>query len=163
MSRVFDIHAADEIDRLIALAVSMSCVGRVELLRAVRAGVISLVELERDAALPVRAMQKLRRPVLLLVGDDDYASTGPAGWATTRRLSYWAKGAMVNATGADVPSYRAAISMALTYRRFVLIETDTAHAEEWANALVARRIQCIGLLPGDGVAHPLPLDRRDVQ
>ncbi len=163
MSNLFEIRAAGDIDRLIALAASMNLVGRVELLRAVRAGVISLVEPERDGEFPLRGMAKLTSPVLALIGDDDYAATGPTGWAATRRLLYWAKGGLVHATGADVPSYQAAIRTALAYRRFVLIETDTVHAAEWANVLVAHRIPCIALMPSDGAAHPVPLERDAVQ
>jgi hypothetical protein len=69
-----------------------------------------------------------------------------------------ARGAMVHATGADVPTYRLAIGMALVHRRFLLIETDSAHAHDWGEALHKRRIPALGLVPPDGV-HPLPFDR----
>lgn len=54
----------------------------------------------------------------------------------------------------DVPSYRAAIGMALLARRFLLIETDSAHAREWGNALLVQGIPFLGLLPSEGV-HPV--------
>src|ERR1700733_13015597 len=94
----------EQIDRLIAHAATMNLVGRVELLRAVRDGSINLVEIERRADAPMRAIENSPRPVVIVLGDDDYRSTGPSGWAGWRRLSYWARCAMVHATGADIPS-----------------------------------------------------------
>jgi hypothetical protein len=159
----FEIRAPDEIDRLIALTANMNLVGRIELLRAIRAGVLNMVELDREGKLPVRAMEKSARPVLVLIGDDDYAATGPTGWAATRRLLYWAKAGLVHATAADAASYRMAMRMTSAHRRVALIETDTAHAAQWSTALVARRIPCIELMPGDGGTHPIPLARNALQ
>jgi hypothetical protein len=48
------------------------------------------------------------------------------------------------------------------HRRFLLIETDSAHAHDWGEALHKRRIPALGLVPPDGV-HPLPLDRATMQ
>jgi hypothetical protein len=148
----------DQIDRLIAAAASMNLPGRVELLRAVRIGSINLVDIDRLAAAPMKALEQSPRPVLVVVGDDDYASTGPSGWASWQRLSYWARVAMVHATGADVPSYHLAIAMAVLHRRMILIETDSAHAHDWGVVLQRRNIPAIGLLPPNGV-HPVVPDR----
>jgi hypothetical protein len=152
----------DQIDRLIAACASLGLVGRVELLRSVRAGKIALVEPDRDAVVPLRLLERATRPLVALVGDDDYASTGPTAWPATRRLFRWARGAMIHATGADVPSYQMAIGMALLARRFLLVETDTAHAREWGEALLARRIPFITLRPPEGV-HPVAPPRSAMQ
>ena len=85
-----EIGAPDQIDRLIAHAATLNLPGRVELLRAVRAGAINLVEIERKAPAPMRLIERSPRPVVMLLGDDDYAATGPAGWVAWQRLSYWA-------------------------------------------------------------------------
>jgi len=158
-----EIREPDAIDRLIALAATMNLVGRVELLRAVKDGIIALVELTREAALPSAALEKISRPTLLLVGDDDYASTGPGGWAAASRLHYWARGGMVHATGADVFSYRSVIFATLMARRYALVETDTAHAEVWGTYLSRRIPGIVVLTPADGAQHPLPLARSAVQ
>jgi hypothetical protein len=50
--------------------------------------------------------------LIAIVGDDDYQSSGPAEWPATRRLFRWARGAMIHATGADVPTYQMAIGCA---------------------------------------------------
>jgi hypothetical protein len=152
----------EQLDRLIAHAAALELVGRVELFRAVRVGVINLIEVGREASAPVRAMEQSPRPVVLLFGDDDYASTGPSGWAAWQRVSYWARAAMVHATSADVASYQMAIGMALLQARFLLIETDSAHAHEWAEALHRRRIPALGLLPPEGI-HPVTPRREAMQ
>lgn len=156
------ITSPDQIDHLIARATTLNLPGRAELLRAVRSGGIYLVEVARDAPAPMRLIERSPRPVVLLFGDDDYASTGPTGWAAWQRASYWARGAMIHATGADVPSYRMAIGLALMTQRFLLIETDSAHAHDWGAVLYRRNIPAIGLLPPDG-QHPLPLRREAMQ
>ena len=69
---------------------------------------------------------------------------------------------MIHATGADVPSYQMAIGMALLARRFLLIETDTAHLREWGEALLARRVPFISLCPPEGV-HPIAPPRSTMQ
>jgi hypothetical protein len=154
---ICQVTKAAEIDRLIVHASTLNLPGRVELLRAVREGAFNLVEVARDGAAPMRAIERSQRPVMVVLGDDDYAATGPSGWAAWQRLSYWARGAMVHATGADVPTYRMAIGLALVTQRFLLIETDSVHAHDWENVLHRRGIPAIGLLPPDG-AHPLPIE-----
>jgi hypothetical protein len=151
---VFQITDAVALNRLIAAASSIGFVGRVELLRAVRNREIALLELDRTADVPSRVLREATRPLIALLGDDDYANTGPSGWAAVLRLSRWARAAMIHATGADVPSYRAAIRMALLVRLFLLIETDSAHAQEWGNALLAWGVPFLGLVPSEG-AHPI--------
>lgn len=159
----FQVTQRDQFDRLIAHAATMGFPGAVELLRSARAGEIDLVQIERAAAAPIRLMEKSTRPVVCVIGDDDDASTGPAGWHATRRLLWWAKAAMVHATGADAESYQVAIAMALASRRFLLIETDTAHMREWGDVLLKRRIPFLGLRPADGGVHPIPPDRAAMQ
>ena len=108
------------------LCSTLGQVGRVELLRAVRRGAISLIECPRSGIPPRRALEDQRRPVLVLLGDDDYAATGPAGWAAMPRLLRWARGALVHGTGTDVPTYQAAVAGTLATGRFVLVETSAA-------------------------------------
>jgi hypothetical protein len=161
MTRDPDFHQIgkpDQIDRLIAAAASMNLPGRVELLRAVRDGSINFIEIGRQAAAPMRTIEQSLRPVVMLLGDDDYRSTGPSGWAAWQRLSYWARGAMVHATGGDAPSYRMAIGMALVTQRFLLIETASAHAHDWGRALHRRNIPALGLVPPSG-SHPVMPNR----
>ncbi|WP_428487218.1 hypothetical protein [Rhodopila sp.] len=156
------ISKPSDIDKLIAEMARLEKPHRVELLRSVRQHETNLVELGRTADAPTRELERSLRPTIVLLGDDDYSTTGPIGWTAFRRLGYWARGAMVHATGGDVASYRLAIELALTKQRFLLIETSSAHAHEWGAALHKRNIPAIGLLPPAGV-HPLPMARSEMQ
>lgn len=150
----YEIRHPEQIDRLITHASMMNLPGRVELLRAARDGLVNLIDIDRDCAAPMKLLEASSRPVVVVIGDDDYRSTGPAGWAAWQRLSYWARGAMVHATGGDAASYRLAVVMAEMQRRFLLIETSSGRAHDWGGALHRRNIQTIGLLSPDG-AHPV--------
>src|ERR1039457_7103920 len=101
-----EIGKPDQIDRLIATFAALGLVGSVELLRAVRRCEINLVEPARDAVVPLRLLERSTRPLIVVLGDDDYCSTGPTAWPATRRLFRWARGALIDATGADAPSYQ---------------------------------------------------------
>ena len=159
---VFQIGKPAEIDRLIAAYSDFGLIGRVELMRAVRGGLIGVIEPPREAVVPLRVLEQSTRPQIAIIGDDDYCSTGPTDWPATRRLFRWAKGAMIHATGADAPTYKMAIGMALSYRQFLLIETDTAHMQKWGEALLALKIPFVCLKPTDGV-HPRPIEREAIQ
>lgn len=112
--------------------------------------------------MPGWVLKNTARPLVVLLGDDDYATTGPTGWAAMPGFLRWASGALVHATGGDVPSYQMAIGLALVRPRFLLVETDSVHAEEWGAVLCRRRIPCIGFVPPSGV-HPIPLSRKTIQ
>jgi len=149
-------HIADVavIVRLIAIASGAGFVGRAEPLRAVCRREIALIEPERTASVTREMFGRLNGPVVALLADDDYVSTGPTGWAALPGLLRWSTAAMIRATGGDVASYRPAIGMAILARRFLLIETDSAHMREWADVLSAPRVPFIGLQPSVG-AHPV--------
>jgi hypothetical protein len=156
------ITKGDDIDRLISTAAAMELPGRVELLRAVRRGEITLLEVDRQGMPPGRVLKASTRPAIAIIGDDDYASTGPCGWAAARRFQYWARAGMVHGTGADVPSYRIAVDMALVAWRFLLVETDSAHLDEWGSALRKHGVPFLGLRPPNG-SHPVAPDRSTLQ
>jgi hypothetical protein len=123
---------------------------------------VTLLEVDRQGMPPSRVLKASARTLLAVIGDDDYRSTGPTGWAATRRLLYWARGGMIHATGADVPSYRTAIGMALVTWRFLLVETDSAHMDEWGGALRKHGVPFLGLRPPKG-SHPVAPDRSTLQ
>lgn len=159
---IANITAGSDIDRLIAAASGLGLDHRVALLRSVRAGELQVIEPSRDGIVPLRMLDEPPRPTIVLLGDDDYCSTGPDGWPTWRRVLRWAAGALIHASGADVPSYQCAIGMALQCRRFLLIETSTARAETWSMPLLARRVPHVCLMPRDGV-HPVMPTRETMQ
>ncbi len=103
--------------------------------RAARDGLIHLVAPGRDATIPKRILDETRRPVVVLIGDDGHASTGPEGWRCAKRLRYWARGGIVHAAGGEPQCYALAVAGALALQRFVLVETDSAHEAAWTHLL----------------------------
>jgi hypothetical protein len=111
----------------------------------------------------MKMLKRSPRPVLVLVGDDDYATTGPAGWSATAMLLRWATSAVVHGTGGDIATYRMAADIAAANGRFLLIETSSAHVSTWRAALQAAGVPHLSLVPPSGGCHPLPLDRNAVR
>lgn len=100
------------------------------------------------------------RPTVVVVGDDDYCSTGPKGWSGTPALVQWAAAAVIHAAGSSAESYSEAAKAARLRSRTVLIETDTAHAKDWA--LAFRDRPCLLVLPKSG-PHPIVPRQEDLQ
>ncbi len=158
------ISQPNELDQLIAHAVAMGFPHQAEIYREVRRGRLAAMQLDRKAVAPMGTLKRAPLPCLVVLGDDDYASTGPAGWASVPRLLRWARGALIHATGADIASYKMAVGMALKCRQFLLIETDFPHMREWGEALLAapRPVPFVALQPSNGV-HPVMPARGKMQ
>lgn len=67
----------------------------------------------------------------MLIGDDDYASTGPAGWNCAEIIIAWASCAVVHAAGPSAETYLEAAAGARVTGACALIETDAQHADDW--------------------------------
>ncbi|WP_158323030.1 hypothetical protein, partial [Acidisphaera rubrifaciens] len=125
--------------------------GLAELLRAVRRGEMQLVSVgHRDAEITARDLPKTGAAVVL-IGDDDYSSSGPAGWRCADVVAAWAEAAVVHAAGATAETYQEAVHAARFLGRCVLIETDTVHAREWVGRFYQK--PTLVIVPRDGV-HP---------
>ena len=160
---VFHISTDRDINTMIAQASRLEMPWRVELYRAVRDKMINLAGPGRDADAPRKLLEASPRPTVVLLGDDDYASTGPDGWMAFRCLGYWARAAMMHATGGDVASYQLAVGLTCIKRRLLLIETSSERAHEWGRALQRRRIPAVGLVPPGDNTHPVQPARGDLQ
>jgi hypothetical protein len=117
----------NQLAQAIVVASHLGLAGRVELLRSVRAGEVALIEIDRTAEAPLGELNRVTtRPIVCLIGDDDYCSSGPSGWKAWPRLGdCWAKYGMIHAAGGDAATYRLAIDLAVLYRKFLLIETGS--------------------------------------
>ena len=127
------------------------------LLQRVMAGEMNACFPMRDTAMPpLYRLGKQGRPIVVIVGDDDYATTGPDGWACADKLRAWASFAIVHGTGAQRQHYEMAAVMATDVRRLLFIETSSAGAQQWAGFLRERtpELRFMGLLPSDG-PHPV--------
>ncbi len=74
-----DINQAT-VDRLVVLAGQLGPFA-LPLIRAAQAGRLDLLIATRAMRAPLAEMRRGARPVVLWIGDDDYASTGPDGMA----------------------------------------------------------------------------------
>lgn len=162
MSDFLHISEAGQINDLIVRAEAMDAPGRAELLRGVRDAGINTIFVDRFAVVPMKALRQTLRPLLVVVGDDDFASTGPAAWPSWNRLKTWARGALLHAAAGDVGSYRLAIAGTLARRKLVLIETSSQYARDWALALRQANIPTVAVLPRGG-EHPVLPAKKDLQ
>ncbi len=158
MTAPFTVHTAADLDQLIGFT-QQHAPHRVPLLQAVRHGIITLCELTRDATLPAHDLARSQRPKLVLVGDDDGLDSGPDGWTARPRLAGWARHAVIHATGGDVPSYLAAVTLALHRHQLVLVETGTTHCMAWHRLFARSGVPTLNLVPPDGGVHPVPIGK----
>jgi hypothetical protein len=144
----------DNLARLVVAAEQAGQPGYAELLREVRHGGLALIGgFDRHAAMTVADLNRAARPTVVLVGDDDYQSTGPRGWSSATTIADWAECAVVHAAASTAVSYAAAAAAARLRGRAVLIETSTAFAYEW-EALFSRK-HVLLVLPKNGRPHPV--------
>lgn len=140
------------LDRVAALTATLAP-HKLPLVRAAQLGLVNVIEPNRSAIIPKRMLEDTLRPNIILLGDDDYASTGPGGWACARRLRYWGKSAIIHAAGGEQAHYNAALTQALLVRRFVFIESDEAHRAAWERFFV-RQMPTLIIKASDGL-HPM--------
>lgn len=150
--------------RLIGMSENLGDGYMSELLRPAARGTLNLVVPVRNTVQPpFYRMGKRGRPIVTVVGDDDYQQAGPAGWACADKLRAWASFAIVHGTGAQRHHYALAAVMAADVRRLLFIETSSAGAQLWAGFLRERTpaLRFMGLLPPDG-SHPVTPARGDL-
>lgn len=134
------------------------------LLRPAARGDINVGFVPRGGTPPLRRLERAGRPVVVVLGDDDYQSTGPDGWACAVKLRRWASYAIVNGGAGDRDHYAMAAVMARRVRRLLFVETSSAAAQEWAGFLKARTpaLPFLGILPTVG-PHPILPPREAMQ
>lgn len=129
-----------------------------EVLRPASAGVLNAVFAFRDSHITMRQLKTSDRPVLVIIGDDDYASTGPVGWPDATKLMRWARFVILHGAGGEPGHYSAAVMAAQVHHRALMIETDTAHLDAWRALVMRIRPNGAGLIvrtrPG-APPHPM--------
>lgn len=134
------------------------------LLRRVMQGELNACAPMRHTAMPpLYRLGKKGRPLVVIIGDDDYRPAGPDTWACADKLRAWASFAVVHGTGGRPEHYAMAAEMAMQVRRLLLIETTSAAAQDWAGFLRERTpiLPFMGVLPPVG-AHPVVPARGDL-
>ena len=148
---------AEGIDALIARAVTSGAYHHAELLRHVRRGHIAWIHpTARDTLITSGMLNRAKTPTLVTIGDDDYQSTGPEGWACANRVLRWARWYCIHAAGAEVGQYSAIALATVLHRRAVLVETSAGSLDSWRSALYAinRHPHGMIVIPRDG-QHPI--------
>jgi hypothetical protein len=148
----------DHIDRCIKHATANPAgVAFRELLLGVRDRRVSVTSIlnHRTAWTPRSLLGKF--PTIVIIGDDAGASHDPNEWRCSMATIAWARAAIVHGTGAQAWHYKQAIAVAEAYGRCLFVETDSAHASAWVDAIRPRGIPGLMIVPPPGgVPHPLP-------
>jgi hypothetical protein len=77
------------------------------------------------------------RPLLVVLGDDGPAPTGPEGFAQTARLLRWTRAVILYTAGGEERFYRQAVDITTQHGRCVLIEADSGQRQAWMRAVEA--------------------------
>lgn len=132
--------------------------------RAAADGVIGLVMVANPhARLTARSLKCASRPVLVLLGDDPHPTghaLGPDAWPCVETLRRWCRAVIVHGGAGHAEHYRLAVQSALIHQRTVMVETDSAHAQTWAERFDCRHT--LVMLPSTGI-HPAPIAPEMVQ
>lgn len=164
------INGWDDIPRAIAvlqLAGTPGAEGRVVCLQALYRGLIAHLDVNRatSSGEVKRFIAGVRLPAVVLVGDDDDAPTGPAGFKPAQRLLAWAHHVVIHGAAGDPEHYRAAVIAAQVTGRLLLIECVSktipawqAAARKWATGAVVQVLQ-----PPPGQSHPTPVPASALQ
>ena len=112
-------------------------------------GSIALCQPSRGHQISASFLKRVARPLVVLLGDDDYSSTGPGGWQSTQRLLQWARAALLHGTGGTIAHYHVAVELTQQSKRLLLVETDAAHLPAWRLAVEAtgRRLPTLVIAP----------------
>jgi pimeloyl-ACP methyl ester carboxylesterase len=130
----------------------------VPVLRAAAAGMINAGFVMRGHPFAMRPMKRGRRPVLIILGDDDHQATGPAGWPQAERLLRWARLVVLHGAGGEPQHYAAAVLAAQEHRRVLMIETSSGQIEAWRRLIgrVQPRVRGITIaIPAAAPPHPM--------
>lgn len=99
-------------------------------------------------------------PRVVLIADDAGNSRDPGEWRSSMSVIAWSRAAVVHGTGGKAEHYAAAVEMAKATGRVVMVETDSAHAAGWQEAIAPRGITCLAFIPPPGCVHPAPVTTR---
>jgi hypothetical protein len=127
--------------------------------RAARDGNLVIVPVPRDTELPADFGKRLLCPLLIIIGDDDHASTGPSRFPCAEHILRRADFVFLYAAAGSKEYYETFATKAKGVCRSVLIEADSAHSGKWLDLInrCAKRGQFIWFVePLPGRVHPAP-------
>ena len=148
---LFTFSKPTDLDKF-AAAVAVHAPHQLPLIRAVRDGQLNLIQPGRGAQVPQKILDRPSRPIVVLIGDDDDMSTGPAAWACALRVRRWALTGMIHAAAGEAQHYEHALMGVLLTGRFLLVETSMVHHGAWKEFLDVK-ISTLSVISRTGV-HP---------
>ena len=105
---------------------------KIPLFRALGAGRIGLCEIRRGAnVLDKSLLADTALPIVCVLGDDDFCSTGPAGFPIAEELIRWSKCRFIHGAGGEAVHYQEAILGAQVLGNCLFIETASQFVDEW--------------------------------
>jgi hypothetical protein len=125
--------------------------------QALLAGEITLCIPLPGQSLPIKLLDQIRHPVIVLICDDGPQWLGPNGWACAERAFRWARAGMLNGTGGDLRHYKLALEGAFQRRRFIIVDTSSGLLPAWQELgarLICDRRHLLSIQPRPGHVHP---------
>jgi hypothetical protein len=125
--------------------------------QAVLAGEITLCLPLPGQSLPIKLLDQIKHPVIVMINDDGPLWLGPDGWACAERAMRWAKAAMLNGSAGEARHYRMALAGAIECRRFVIADTSSELLPQWerlAARLICDTRQLLSVRTTPGDVHP---------
>ena len=129
------------------------CAAQLPLCRAVAARRVRLITHIRGTLIRP-SLLRVRVPTVVIVGDDDDASSGPMGWRQAGLLLDWAGNAILHGAGAEAEHYELAVALAPFGH--LLVETSTAFLDAWMDCARRTRTPSIAIRAPAGLPHPKP-------
>jgi hypothetical protein len=155
------------IDEMIIGCLREGAIGSAHLLRAMKAGKIALLPISTNvdpAEVEILLKNKLAKPTVILVGDDDGMDRGPAGFPAIKVIVRWSKKILLHASGAEIWHYDLAVKAASENGHCLLIECNARTLSAWMAVIAAegRLPQTFLVLAKDG-QHPISGAKGKVQ
>lgn len=128
---------------------------RLPLIRAAAAGRLEVVVAIHGQPVPARHL-KQTMPTIVILADDQPASTGPAPWRQVCRLLRWAKVVVLHATGGAAEQYALLAGTTELMSRVLLVEMEHRHHAAWLDMVqpYMMRLSVLSILPPPGDTHP---------
>jgi hypothetical protein len=129
----------------------------IPLYRAVQDGLVTAVLHRRGARVEASTLWPKRRPTVIVLGDDDYQSTGPCGWPQAVRLMRWAALIILHGSGGTPEHYGMAVVAAVVRRRVLFVETSAAQLAAWKlfiDKLASPNTSALVIAPFGDRSHP---------
>jgi hypothetical protein len=147
-----------EIDKVIAFAATAGGRHYIPLFRAIRDRRIAMMQVLRGTTLSMRELKTFtRRPLVLILGDDDHMATGPSCFPCVGTAKRWARSVLLHGTGGEPEHYEGAVQLAEQFGNCLLIETSSAQIDPWLEALkdAPKLKRGVVIWPPSGETHPV--------